>query len=187
MEDRSGQTLAYRLPDLTLVIGGGSSGKTKLAERLIQNSKGNPVYVATAQPHDDEMRQKIELHRKSRGCSWKTIEAPFDIASALAECTGSDSVMIDCATIWLSNHVCADLETTAALDSLLKAIERADFPVVIVSNEIGLGGIAENSLTRLFSQLQGELNQQLAVCADLVIAVHAGLPLVLKGVAPQWV
>ena len=186
MECDSDQNPANGLPELTLVFGGVSSGKTNLAERLVAASGGRPVYIATAEPRDREMRDKIERHRQSRGEAWKTIEAPLDVSAALAECKRCDAVLIDCVTIWLSNVVCSGMDTETACDSLLKAIDQADFPILIVSNEVGLGGIAGDPKARLFARLQGELNQRLSTRADLVIAVIAGLPLKLKGDAPQW-
>ncbi len=185
MGKNAGQGSDDGFPRLTLVLGGVSSGKTKFAERLIEKGKGQPVYIATAEPIDDEMRRKIERHQKSRGSSWRTIDAPFDVASALAECSPGDTALIDGTAVWLSNHVHANKDAAVACDELLKALEHADFPIVVVSDEIGLGGIADNSLTRLFVQLHGELNQQLAARAEFAIVVHAGLPLVLKGEMPK--
>jgi adenosylcobinamide kinase/adenosylcobinamide-phosphate guanylyltransferase len=173
------------LPKLTLVLGGAASGKSAWAEQLVLQTVLQPVYLATAQAWDAEMQAKIARHRNTRGSGWLTVEAPLDLLPALQNARRDQTVLLDCATLWLSNHLLAesDLESQAA--ALLGALENCAASVVVVSNEVGAGIVPENALARRFRQAQGELNQRLAAQAGLVVAVMAGLPMVLKGQLPQ--
>lgn len=163
-------------PKLTLVLGGANSGKSAFAETLTRAAGLHKTYVATAQAFDDEMRAKIAKHRVDRGIDWDTVEAPMDIASAL----GNGVTLVDCLTLWLSNHILAevDLDTPTFLAA-------CDAPVVCVSNEAGLGVVPDNTLARKFRSAQGQLNQDIAAASDLVVLVVAGIPMVLKGQLPK--
>ncbi|HSG55033.1 bifunctional adenosylcobinamide kinase/adenosylcobinamide-phosphate guanylyltransferase [Seohaeicola saemankumensis] len=172
------------LPKLTLVLGGAASGKSAFAERLVLDSGLAPVYLATAQAWDEEMRGKIARHRNARGAGWLTHEAPLDLAPALTAARPDQAVLLDCATLWLTNQMLADHDLAAQETALLAALDACAAPVVVVSNEIGMSVVPENALARRFRQAQGELNQRLAAQAPLVVAVMAGLPLVLKGTLP---
>ncbi|MEP2784637.1 MAG: bifunctional adenosylcobinamide kinase/adenosylcobinamide-phosphate guanylyltransferase [Pseudoruegeria sp.] len=172
------------LPQLTLVIGGASSGKSLWAERLILAQNIAPFYIATAQSFDSEMDNKIRAHKVQRGDGWTTIETPFDAASKLADIPNAHPVLFDCATLWLTNHLVADHDLPTQEDALLVALSDCKGPVVIVSNEVGAGIVPENPLSRRFRDAQGKLNQRLATEADLVVTIIAGLPLVLKGSLP---
>lgn len=169
------------LPKLTLVIGGAASGKSDEAERLVTLTGRTRVYVATAQAYDDEMSAKVAAHKAARGGGWITIEEPLDLAGALARVTADQVVLIDCATLWLTNQILADADVGAETDRLFAGLDACPAPVVIVSNEVGAGIVPENALARRFRNAQGRLNQRLAARADRVITVIAGLPLVLKG------
>ncbi len=169
------------LPQLSLVVGGAKSGKSSLAERLITGSARPRTYIATAQAWDDEMRQKIADHRHSRGPDWTTVEAPLDLAAALDAMPDTHAVLVDCATLWLTNHLLADHDLVAESASLRLALSRCKARVVVVSNEVGWGIVPDNALARRFRDAQGRLNQDLAGQADLVLGVMAGLPMVLKG------
>jgi len=168
------------LPRLTLVLGGAASGKSRHAEKLITDTGLRPVYIATAQPFDDEMRAKISRHREQRGPAWQTHEAPVDLAPALGACDANAAVLIDCATLWLTNLVLSEHDIDAASDALWSALGQTPASVVIVSNEVGQGIVPDNALSRRFRNAQGRLNQQIADRADRVDAVMAGLPLRLK-------
>ncbi|MGO4914030.1 bifunctional adenosylcobinamide kinase/adenosylcobinamide-phosphate guanylyltransferase [Pseudogemmobacter sp. W21_MBD1_M6] len=172
------------LPKLTFVLGGASSGKSGLAERLVVKSGLEKIYLATAQAFDDEMRAKIAAHLVQRGAGWRTTEAPLDVQPALAGAGARDIVLLDCATFWLSNHILAETDLDAEQDRLLHAIAACPARVVVVSNEVGAGIVPENKLARRFRVAQGGLNQRIAQRADLVVTVMAGLPLVLKGTLP---
>ncbi len=173
------------LPPLTLVVGGARSGKSAFAERLILGSARPRRYIATAEAWDDEMRDRIARHRKDRGTGWTTVEAPLDLAGALSGASDAEAVLVDCATLWLTNHLLADHDLSAESAGLLAALAACPAPVVIVSNETGWGIVPENALARRFRDEQGRLNQRLAARAGLVVTVIAGLPMVLKGALPE--
>ena len=168
-------------PSLTLVLGGANSGKSAFAERLISGFGLPRLYVATAQAFDTEMEAKIAQHRVSRGSNWTTVEAPLDAAEALREAPAGHAILLDCATLWLSNLMLDDRDPVDEAPALLNAIADCGAPVVVVSNEVGLGIVPDNTLARRFRSAQGQLNQDLAARAELVVAVLAGPPLVLKG------
>jgi len=172
------------LPKLALVLGGAASGKSAFAENLVLQSGNAPVYLATAQVFDDEMAEKVTRHRNMRGAGWTTIEEPLDLGTALANITPQQTVLIDCATLWLTNVILGDHDVADHTNALLTSIAACQGPVVVVSNEVGQGIVPDNALSRKFRNAQGGLNQQIAAEADLVVAVMAGLPLTLKGRFP---
>lgn len=176
----------FRLPALTLVIGGARSGKSGLAERLVCATGAARRYIATAEAWDDEMRDRIARHRADRGDGWLTVEAPLDLPAALGEARDHEVVLVDCATLWLSNHLLRDADLGAQATALRAALAACAAPVVVVSNEVGWGIVPDNALARAFRDAQGRLNQQLAMDAGLVLGVMAGLPIVLKGARPRW-
>ena len=171
------------LPKLTLVLGGASSGKSDFAESLVLEWEKSPAYIATAQAFDAEMQAKIAAHRRARGEVWRTIEAPLDLGQAFGK-AGEDTVLLDCVTLWLSNHLLAESAPDPLLEGLEALLAQRSAPTVIVSNEVGQGIVPENALARQFRALQGRLNRRLAARADLVVQVVAGLPVVLKGQLP---
>lgn len=164
-----------------LVLGGAASGKSAFAEGLVTGWERPRAYLATAQPWDAEMEAKIARHRDARGPGWRTVEAPLDLASALAAVDPGEAVLIDCATLWLSNQMLAEADLAAAEARLLAALDACAAPVAVVSNEVGQGIVPDTLLGQRFRDAQGALNQRLAARADLVVLVVAGLPLVLKG------
>ena len=170
----------FRTP--LLVLGGARSGKSTWAESVVHHFPPPYVYVATAQALDDEMKLRIGLHRERRKDLWQTIESPLDLSAALKNLKGqSKPVMVDCITLWLSNVLCsASTEAEPAVDGVCEAIKAADYPLVIISNEVGGGIVPDNPLARKFRDLSGLTNQRLArICAS-VFLVTAGLPLRLK-------
>ncbi len=171
----------FPLPVLSVVIGGARSGKSAFAERLIVTSDRPRRYIATAEARDEEMQARIARHRSDRGPAWTTVEAPLDLPAALATATPDEAILIDCATLWLTNHLLADHDLDQETGKLLAALASSPAPVVIVTNETGWGIVPENALARRFRDAQGRLNQRLAAEASLVVTVIAGLPLVLKG------
>ncbi len=176
----------FFLPRLSLVLGGARSGKSRLAERLATGSARPRRYIATAEAWDDEMRDRIARHRADRGDAWETVEAPLDLASALGAAGQGEVVLIDCATLWLTNHLLAEHDLAVETASLLAALAACPAPVIMVSNEVGWGIVPDNALARAFRDAQGRLNQHMAAQADLVVGVMAGLPMVLKGHLPPW-
>jgi adenosylcobinamide kinase/adenosylcobinamide-phosphate guanylyltransferase len=176
--------LTGSLSPLTLVVGGARSGKSAFAEALVTASGRPRRYVATAEAWDDEMRQRIAQHQRDRGGDWVTVEAPLDLTAALAGARADEAVLVDCATLWLTNHLLADHDIAVETERLLRALEACPAPVLVVSNETGWGIVPENALARRFRDEQGRLNQRLAQRASLVVTVIAGLPMVLKGSLP---
>lgn len=173
------------LPPLTLVIGGARSGKSRLAEALVRATGAPRLYIATAEAWDDEMRARIDRHRSDRGVGWPTLEAPRDLCAALGSAQAGQVVLVDCATLWLSNHLLTESDLEAESAGLAAALQACAARVVVVSNEVGWSIVPDNALARRFADAQGRLNQCLAAQADLVVAVMAGLPMVLKGRLPD--
>jgi adenosylcobinamide kinase/adenosylcobinamide-phosphate guanylyltransferase len=173
--------IAPCLPTCTLVLGGARSGKSRYAEELIMAGAPPWIYLATAQAHDEEMAARIAEHRARRPAGWTIIEAPLELASAISANAGAGRrVLVDCLTLWLSNVILARQDVEDACRRLRGALDVAAGPVVLVSNEVGLGIVPDNALARVFRDAQGRLNQQLAALADRVVLMVAGLPLALK-------
>jgi len=172
------------LPKLTFVLGGAASGKSLWAENLLLGNTLDPVYLATSRVFDDEIKLKINLHKSRRSSDWLNIEADTDLSEPLQALNPEQAVLIDCATMWLSNQMMDDADLQKARTGLLMAVTECRAPVVIVSNEVGHGIVPDNALARRFREAQGRLNISLAEQADLVVLVTAGLPQVLKGQLP---
>ncbi len=172
-----------------LILGGARSGKSRLAERLA-TERGPVVYIATAtlDPSDLEMTARIGRHRARRPDSWTTREVPRDLEAALINLGGwGGSVVIDCATLWLTNLMLGlgggpELDDGAILDRVNRAAEasRGVARAIWVSNEVGSGVVPENALARRFADLQGWANQALAESANSAYLTVAGLPVRLK-------
>jgi adenosylcobinamide kinase/adenosylcobinamide-phosphate guanylyltransferase len=165
---------------LTLVLGGARSGKSRYAETLISALPPPWIYVATAQALDAEMAVRIAAHRARRGAGWTTVEVPCELAATLAAHSQAP-ILVDCLTLWLSNLMMADARIDAEIDRLEQALAQATAPVVMVANEVGSGIVPDNALARRFRDLQGVLNQRIAARADTVVLLVAGLPLFVKG------
>ena len=175
------------LPRRTIVLGGARSGKSTFAERLVISCGKSKAYIATSQAHDSEMQDRINQHKAQRGPDRRTVEAPLDAAAALSKVTASEVVLLDCATLWLSNQMLAEADLALESERLLQAISTCAGDVIVVSNEVGQGIVPDNALARRFRDAQGRLNQELAAQSDLAVLVCAGLPLVLKGTLPAGV
>jgi len=164
-----------------LVLGGARSGKTR---RALAHADGSSqkIYVATAQAFDREMEDRIAAHKQERaGQGWRTIEAPLDLGGALsAEAPPEAIVVVDCLTLWLSNLMFAGRDLADETRALCDALARSKAPVVLVSNEVGMGIVPENKLAREFRDAQGRLNQQVAALAGEAWLVVSGLPMRLK-------
>lgn len=178
------QTDPNALPRLTLILGGAASGKSRVAEQLVFATGRPRIYLATSQAGDAEMSAKITRHRAQRGPDWTTIEEPLELTDVIRNQDGSDVVLLDCATLWLTNWMCDNRDMDAAAQAFLAMITPCDAPLVVVSNDLGGGLVPPDAMSRQFQQVHGKLNQLVAAQADLVVAVTAGLPHVLKGVLP---
>ena len=167
---------------VTLVLGGARSGKSRFAESLVQEGGAQCVYVATAEFVDDEMAGRIEAHRARRGASWRTVEAPIELARAIGrESTPQSCLLADCLTVWIGNLMHHGRDVDAARQSLLESLAAAPGPVVLVANEVGLGIVPDNAMARAFRDHAGRLNQAIAELAGRVYLVTAGIPLAIKG------
>ncbi|RDW12473.1 bifunctional adenosylcobinamide kinase/adenosylcobinamide-phosphate guanylyltransferase [Paracoccus thiocyanatus] len=167
-------------PRITLVTGGARSGKSALAETLAARHPGPRLYIATAEAWDDEMTQRIGQHRDRRGAAWQTVEEPLDLAGALRRTDGQGVRLVDCLTLWLSNLMAAGDKPAQQVPALCQALAAQHSPVVLVTNELGLGIVPENALARRFRDEHGWMNQAAAAAADQVWMAVSGLPLCLK-------
>ncbi|MCP4072260.1 MAG: bifunctional adenosylcobinamide kinase/adenosylcobinamide-phosphate guanylyltransferase [Hyphomicrobiales bacterium] len=170
---------------ITLVLGGVRSGKSEFSENLIGDSELKPVYLATARGDDAEMRERIELHRERRdnsaGLDWLTVEEPLALGDALKNCAfAGRAVLVDCLTLWITNLMVTGADVERETDNLVECLDRLSAPVIFVSNEVGMGIVPQNAMAREFRDLAGAAHRKIAVKADHVYFVAAGLPLVLK-------
>jgi adenosylcobinamide kinase/adenosylcobinamide-phosphate guanylyltransferase len=165
---------------LTLVLGGARSGKSRYAEWLITTYPQPWIYVATAEARDEEMAERIAAHKARRDVGWRTVEAPHALADALFAAPAGAAVLIDCLTLWLSNLLESGADIEGQTARLQEALAERTGPIVIVSNEVGLGIVPDNALARRFRDLQGNLNQRLAAQAERVIMMVAGIAVAVK-------
>jgi adenosylcobinamide kinase/adenosylcobinamide-phosphate guanylyltransferase len=176
--------MSAALPAVTLVLGGARSGKSRHAEALVESQPGACIYLATAEPGDREMAERIRRHRERRGTRWRTHEEPLDLAGALDLLASAEgAVLVDCLTLWLSNLLGVGRDLDDERMRLLEALPALAGPVVFVSNEVGLGVHPANALARRFVDQAGRLHQDLAAVAQSVVFMAAGLPLILKSPA----
>ena len=164
---------------LALVLGGARSGKSRYAEALLSDLAFPWRYLATGQAWDDEMRDRIAAHRDRRDGRWQTVEVPLHLPAAL-DAAGSDPVLVDCLTLWLTNLLLGEHDIKQATSGLMDALARRAAPTVLVGSEAGMGIVPENALARRYRDEAGLLHQRVAAMADRVVLVVAGLPLVLK-------
>ena len=170
-----------QLPRVTLVLGGARSGKSAYAERLVIGASETGVYVATAEARDPEMVQRIARHKDRRGPNWQTIEAPIELVGVLSSAPNRGApILVDCLTLWLSNLMEAEIDPDRESERLVECLWAIEGPVILVSNEVGLGIVPDNELARRFRDHAGRLNQTVAACADQVLFITAGLPMRLK-------
>ncbi|MGN6450780.1 MAG: bifunctional adenosylcobinamide kinase/adenosylcobinamide-phosphate guanylyltransferase [Brucella intermedia] len=165
-----------------LVLGGARSGKSSYAEKMAQSSGLQPLYLATGRAFDDEMENRIAIHRDRRGSDWQTVEEPLDLVGALTLHVAVDRfVLVDCLTLWLTNLMMAERDIAAETAGLVAMLPDLAGPVVFVSNEVGFGIVPENRMAREFRDHAGFLHQAVAAVADEVYLIAAGLPLKMKG------
>jgi adenosylcobinamide kinase/adenosylcobinamide-phosphate guanylyltransferase len=198
-------------PELVLILGGARSGKSEYAEQLATGYGSRVIYVATAQSLDDEMQSRIQRHQSQRRGTWTTVESPTGVGGALlAAQLDADAILVDCVTLLVSNIVLSfegwaqthpsvspeagDSETlpasseteveaavSAEIDALLETQAQLGLPMVVVSNEVGMGLVPPYPLGRVYRDVLGRANQRLAAVADRVFFLVAGLPVALKG------
>lgn len=167
------------------VIGGCRSGKSRYALDTAQKlSEKNKVFIATCDPYDDEMKRRIARHQKERSDRWITVEAPLSLPEAVIESSRkADVILVDCLTLWITNLLMEsedEEKITRYIMQLIQAVEKVHCPVIMVSNEVGTGIVPENKLARLFRDIVGLVNQNVARCADKVVWTVAGIPVQIK-------
>jgi adenosylcobinamide kinase / adenosylcobinamide-phosphate guanylyltransferase len=171
--------------DITLVLGGARSGKSRYALKLAARAQ-RVTFLATAEAREDEeMRRKIERHRSERPQHWTTIEEPLNLAAAIGSVSNCDLLLIDCLTLFAAKLLEVHRDNMpviiAGVDALCAALTASGCSVVLVSNEVGSGVVPAFELGRRYRDLLGEINQRVASIADHVVLMVAGLPLTLKG------
>ncbi|WP_422376254.1 bifunctional adenosylcobinamide kinase/adenosylcobinamide-phosphate guanylyltransferase [Roseibium sp.] len=168
-------------PRTALVLGGARSGKSTFAERLAEQTGLQKVYVATSAAFDTEMEERIGTHRHRRGPSWITIEEQLNLKDVLLRESAPDRVILaDCLTLWLSNLTFSGKDIGEETAALCETVAHLKGPCIFVSNEVGLGIVPENRLSRSFRDAQGRLNQDMAEVCTQVVFLAAGQPLLLK-------
>lgn len=173
---------------VTLIVGGVGSGKSRYAQTLAQSSSP-VVFIATAEPIDEEMRLKIERHRLQRPSHWTTIEEPFELETAIVQSAPTSSFLVlDCITTFIANLLQKDMTRDKILekiDGISEVLAKLKCSAAIVSNEVGSGIVPAFPSGRAFRELLGEANQKLARVSDNVILMVAGYPLAVKGAVSQ--
>lgn len=171
------------------ITGGARSGKSTYAEKLALDFGAPLCYLATAQTLDVEMDERVKRHRERRGAEWSTIEEPIHLSQALARCDGQyEAILVDCVTLWLSNLLFKyedageniEERIREDLHRLKSTLQGMVTPVILVTNEVGMGIVPDNALARMFRDIAGMANHLLAAAADEVHAVISGIPLRLK-------
>jgi len=161
-----------------LITGGIKSGKSSLALKIASNFEGKKVFVATAEPFDSEMKDRIERHRRERGSEFLTIEEPLYLNRVLKKLNCSVAV-VDCLTVWCGNLM--HYGRLDLIDDFIEAFKSLDYNIVVITNEVGLGVVPSNRLSREYIERLGLLNQKIASISDIVIFMVSGQPLFLKG------
>ena len=162
-----------------ILIGGGArSGKSRYALQKALAIEGRRVFVATAEPLDDEMTSRIARHKADRGAEFETIEESLDLASVIAG--AFDAMVVDCLTLWLSNLMFAGKDCDLEMEALIAAAQAARGTVIFVTNEVGSGIVPDNALAREFRDRAGTLNQRIAAIAQEVYFMAFGQPLRVK-------
>lgn len=174
---------------LTLITGGARSGKSRFAQQIGQQSTTDVLFVATAEAHDDDMATRIARHQAERPTHWRTLETPRAPAEALRRVEPAALVILDCMTLWVTNLLLAEqsswAEAEAELDDLVAWHSAGTSELIIVSNEVGLGIVPADPLSRDFREWLGRFNQRVASVADEVYLMVAGLAVELKALIKQ--
>lgn len=181
--------------ELILIMGGARSGKSSYAEKLAAGFGPVVLYIATAEAGDDEMAARIAKHQRERPATWRTLESPVGVGAALARVeTRPSAVLLDCLTLLVTNVLLAhedkspeevDALVQTEIEAIVAAQRHLQAPLLVVSNEVGLGLVPTYPLGRLYRDVLGRANQRLAAAADRVLFLVAGLPLAVKGAVPD--
>ena len=168
---------------IVFITGGARSGKSTLAVELARKRRGPVVFVASCEPADIEMRERVRKHRRDRPAAWKTIEEPVDLAGAVRSASSAGVVIVDCLTLWVSNLMARRMKEPEILRltaDLTDAARKGKASVIIVSNEVGWGIVPTNKTARLFRDIAGRVHQAVARESDEVYLTVAGLPVKIK-------
>jgi adenosylcobinamide kinase/adenosylcobinamide-phosphate guanylyltransferase len=178
--------MGHMTTNLILVTGGTRSGKSSFAQNLAEAEKGRKAFIATAEPLDREMKKRISVHKKARPAAWDTVEEPIHLEKTLKKCGDAyDLLLIDCLTLWISNLLVNKSMNEGAIlkkiSDLVASCREVPARVIMVTNELGMGIVPSNRLSRLYRDLVGKANQQFASEADAVYFLVSGIPMKLKG------
>ena len=176
---------------ITLITGGCRSGKSRHAQQLAQQAGRRRLFIATAPVLDAEMRERVERHREMRrGRKWETVEEQTDLPGSLRRAADFDVVLCDCLTLWVNNLLFAADKSGVVIDEdhimklsreLCDAAGSVPAGVFFVTNEVGMGIVPENDLSRRYRDLVGRCNQEIAAVADSVVLMVSGIPIQVKG------
>ena len=180
---------------VTLITGGARSGKSGYAQQLALGAACPVLFVATAEPGDEEMRRRIEAHRRSRPAGWKTLETTGNVGGQIGRHAGeARCVIIDCITLLVNNIMMGQVEgdggtidsqaiekaVIAEIEGLLDCFRNVPADYLVVTNEVGLGLVPDNKMGRVYRDALGKANQELARHADQVYFMVAGIPVPVK-------
>ncbi|MFH1098285.1 MAG: bifunctional adenosylcobinamide kinase/adenosylcobinamide-phosphate guanylyltransferase [Candidatus Desantisbacteria bacterium] len=168
---------------IIFVIGGIRSGKSRFACQIAKEKNKKVVYIATCVPLDDETMERVEKHKASRPKEWIVIEEPRDVAKVLLAIPDDSVILIECMTFLVSNLLLDGMsyeDICEKMKALVEALREMNNVLIIVSNEVGLGGISPNKLARVFTDILGETNQLISGVAEEVYAVISGIPMKIK-------
>ncbi|MEZ5691932.1 MAG: bifunctional adenosylcobinamide kinase/adenosylcobinamide-phosphate guanylyltransferase [Rickettsiales bacterium] len=169
------------MPKITFIIGGARSGKSWHAEQIAISRGKKKIYIATAEPIDEEIKNRILLHQKRRGSEWITTESPIELPKQVENLSNSDNLLlIDCLTLWINNLLYNNKNVTRYTNNLIESLKKTQSDVIIVSNEVGIGITPDNQIARQFRDYAGILHQQIAEISNSVILMVAGIPMVIK-------
>jgi len=172
------------MKETVLVIGGCRSGKSSHALYLANQIPGQKIFIATCIPHDKEMGNRVLRHKKQRSRAWSTLEVPVRLPEEIGKNSRKKNViLVDCLTLWISNLLLENNDQSnidGHIRKLIQSLEKAECPIILVSNEVGTGIVPENRLARLFRDAAGFTNQRVAACANKVIWMVAGIPVGVK-------
>ncbi|MCK5708231.1 MAG: bifunctional adenosylcobinamide kinase/adenosylcobinamide-phosphate guanylyltransferase [Candidatus Aureabacteria bacterium] len=169
---------------IIFITGSVRSGKSDLAVRLAKERSKKVVFLATCKPADDEMRERVDKHKKERPKDWGTIEEEKEIASVIANSKADQTIIIDCLTLWISNLLMSGLteqEIKEKIGELIDALQKTYSTTILVSNEVGWGIVPENKIARMFRDIMGRLHQRIGCVSDEVYLVVSGIPMTIKG------